>query len=478
MEESTLGPVDCVMGPRKPSLATAFLRSLVAAARTDVLELDHRWGSPRSGEPVPDFRLAVLLRGHARFLRNLMVDLKQPRFAVRHLPEDALLFPIQSKNQFDAVASIIGSLPNAAVLSISSRREGGFAFPSSLAFAIALLFWPILAVRILSADVSSRARLAHQFANFLLAYGYYAVGVMICLVARPRMLVVSNDHTMTTRSLAKAALAQGVRVAYVPHASVTEAFPRLEWDYAFLDGIDSLEKYERCGEVSSTVFLCGIPRFDQHRGAVYNAGRLRTLGVCLGLYDDSQLVEKVCASLLAVDSDLKIVVRPHPGDRRDWERLLRDCGVTHSDSTREDAFVYLGRVDAIVAGPSGIVLDAALMNVPSVVYAFGRDVRDPYGHARHGLAEVASDEACLLRRVQAWRSLDHLPNVRSRATRYAATVGSRFDGSSAPLVAETLQALTTTGVLPSFWVSETSPQGTTYRCPEGVNPYGAGREIG
>jgi len=466
------------MGSRKTSLASAFLRSLAAAARADVLELDHRWGSPRSGEPVSGFRWATLLRGHARFLRNFVVELKRPRFAIRHLPEDALLFPVQSKNQHDAVASIIGSLPNSAMLSIGSTREGVFAFPSSLAYAIAALFWPILAARLVVADAATRARLAFQFANFLLAYGYYAVGVITCLVARPRMLVVANDHTMTTRSLAKAAMSQGVPVAYVPHASVTEAFPRLEWDYAFLDGADSLEKYERCGDVSSMVFLCGVPRFDQHRSAVHEAGRLRALGVCLGLYDDSQLVAMVCAALAAAADDLRIVVRPHPGDRRDWERLLHDVGVTHSDSTREDAFAFLRRVDAIVAGPSGIVLDASLMNVPSVIFAFGRDVLDPYGHARHGLAEIATNDADLVRRVQAWRHLDQLPNVRQRAVRYAATVDSRFDGSSTVLVAETLQALTTTGMMPSFWVSQTSPRGTEYRCPDDVDPYRAVSEPG
>ena len=455
------------MASRPTLLASAFLHALAAALTTDVLELDHRWGSPRSGEPVADFRWSTLLRGHARFLRDFLVDVKQPRFAVRHIPEDALLFPIQSKNQHDAVASVIESLPNAAMLSISAKRAGGLPFPSSLAYAIACLFWPVLAARLLVADGATRARLTQQFASFLLAYGYFCVGAMIARVARPRMLIVANDHTMTTRSLAKAAMSQGVRVAYVPHASVTDAFPRLEWDYAFLDGLDSLEKYERCGSVTSTVFLCGMPRFDRFHVAAHADAPLGTLGICLGLYDDPDVVQRVCAALRSVVSDVALVVRPHPVDRRDWRALVGDDTVSHSDSTREDAFGFLRRVDAIVAGPSGIVLDAALMSVPSIAFAFGRDVVDPYGHAQHGLAVVAPDEACLLRQVRAWSELARLPSVRSRAAHYVATVDTPFDGASTQLVTMTLQSLTTTGELPGVWAVRTSPQGTSYYYPEG-----------
>ncbi len=457
------------MASRRRLLASAFFRALAAALKTDVLDLDHRWGSPRSGEPVADFRWSTLFRGHARFARDLLVDLGRPRFGIGHIPEDALLFPVQSKNQYDAVAPIIESLPNAAMLSISAKREGGFAFPSSSAFMIALLFWPVLAARLCCSGAETRARLAQQFASFLLAYGYFCIGVMISLVTRPRMLVFANDHTMTTRSLAKAAMSQGVHVAYVPHASVTAAFPRLEWDYAFLDGVDSLEKYECCGEVSAAVFLCGMPRFDQYRSDVHATSRLRSLGICLGLYDDTRVVQAVCAELRGVVSDVVLVVRPHPVDRRDWSALLHGSGVAHSDSTREDAFAFLRRVDAIVAGPSGIVLDAALMNVPSIVYSFGRDVLDPYGHARHGLALVASNQACLLHHVRAWFELERLPSVRSRASRYVATVGSRFDGASTALVAETLHALTATGVVPALWATRTSSRGTSYYYPEGAD---------
>ena len=53
---------------------------------------------------------------------------------------------------------------------------------------------------------------------------------------RPKLALISNDHTVQARSLRISAEILGIKTLYMQHASVSEIFPPLEFDYALLDG--------------------------------------------------------------------------------------------------------------------------------------------------------------------------------------------------------------------------------------------------
>jgi len=60
------------------------------------------------------------------------------------------------------------------------------------------------------------------------------------------VLVVANDHSYPCTTIVKAAQDEGVKTVYIQHASVSDKFPALKFDYALLEGLDSLEKYNLC----------------------------------------------------------------------------------------------------------------------------------------------------------------------------------------------------------------------------------------
>ena len=57
-------------------------------------------------------------------------------------------------------------------------------------------------------------------------------------------------------------LVNNIETLYIQHASVTSRFPALKFNYAFLDGFDTLNKYITAGPSETKVFLTGTCKFD------------------------------------------------------------------------------------------------------------------------------------------------------------------------------------------------------------------------
>src|SRR5690606_16705276 len=102
----------------------------------------------------------------------------------------------------------------------------------------------------------------HHLDRYLLTYGYFRASLEVLGRLGPKLLLLSNDHNMETRTLEHAASRLGIRTAYVQHASVAHGFPPLAFNLAFLDGLDAARKYDQPGYARSQVFLTGIPKGD------------------------------------------------------------------------------------------------------------------------------------------------------------------------------------------------------------------------
>ena len=80
------------------------------------------------------------------------------------------------------------------------------------------------------------------------AYSYVPYFINILSKTKPKLVIVSNDHSLNCRSLRLAAQILGIRTLYIQHASISNIFPPLEFDYALLDGLVSYKKYVSCYE--------------------------------------------------------------------------------------------------------------------------------------------------------------------------------------------------------------------------------------
>ena len=346
------------------------------------------------------------------------------------IPQHAILACAETRNQFDAMAPIVKRLSDA--IHVNLEAQPGIAFPAAAAYLVAAAMWPLPLARYVRATAYQRQTYRYVFHHYWLTFGWYLVSRLWLRRVRPSLVFFANDHNMKTRTLARAARAEGVPTAYVQHASVSEAFPPLGFDLAFLDGRDALEKYGAAGASSGRAFLAGIPKYDDFAGNASCAPRVTRVGICTNALDPEEPVVALCGALRTHLPELQVILRPHPGDGRPWHDLLSTSAVAISDSRREVSFAFLGRVDAVIVGDTGMALEALLMNVPPIRVDLAGTGSDNYGFVRRGVVPLATTTESLLSMLGAMHV--QKPDVRHRASWYCATVGTAHDGHSTELV--------------------------------------------
>lgn len=335
----------------------------------------------------------------------------------------------------------------------TARREGWFQIrfnPGDLMVgaALGLLRARPLRRALRSVVPEGQVARAKYLDRFLEAHVLLPYFMRMLSVVRPRLVVMSNDHNVANRCLLVAARVNGIKTAYMQHASVSELFPPLEFDYAFLDGKAALELYARCenancvsGNVS--VYMTGQKKVVTLTDKRKDAFRV---GIAVNNLDDPVKVAQVVDSFL--NKNISVIVRLHPSQRPDFREVLASKYGSHPDveligAKDEDLDQFLGRCNIIVAGSSSILLEAAIAGVASYYRNMGRVTasKDYYGYVRNGLARPLPSSFQELD-SKSVHALAEVPETVIRAVRYySETFGTTWQGKEGKLVALTIMRL-------------------------------------
>ncbi len=422
-----------------------MMRILRDAVKLDIYDLNVAYSSERFGLlSLPlQWRFVqkgVLLRGIA-FFWNLLRYILHVRPKLRSKPSRGqVLFFAATKNQWDALYLLHKNLPDSRLIGIKYRRTGELSLIA--AHLIALFFLPILLLRMIGARDYQRTSYSIGFDTYWFTYGYYIISRRFLHRWAPASIVIANDHVNWTTTLAQAARDENIPTLYIQHASVTENFPSLSFDYTCLEGRDALLKYDQSGPSRTMVFLTGAPKFDQYHQFINKTRHVKAVGICTNKFDTLETVETLCQRLHQKFPYLRYVLRPHPSDERieAWQELAWRYGMDHSDSRMEASFEYLKGIDAIIAGETNILLEGALLNVYPIYYDYENIQLDFYGFLRNGLVEGRfnqPEQLCqVLSRIEKQR-----PDVRERAKFYCETIGTPYDGRSTELCSRIIAAV-------------------------------------
>jgi|GEM_PF-940025 len=281
--------------------------------------------------------------------------------------------------------------------------------------------------------------------QYWLNYGLYIACRIWLRRARPRAIVVANDHSQISCVLAAAAKAESadspIDTYYVQHACVTNAFPPLRTDYALLDGRDAVEKYDRIGPSDTEVFTVGITKFDAYARSIRQRDGLASVGVCFNKADQLDRCLELLNHMSKFSSELgfQVVVRPHPRMRGDSlteiEKLTSELGFIWSNPATESPFEFLCAQDVVLCGMSAIALEAALVNVVPINFVLSDDFSDWYGFAQQGLCRSTASFADLKKWLTEVKE-GSADSIRMRARHYAATVDTAWEGRSSELAAK------------------------------------------
>lgn len=293
-------------------------------------------------------------------------------------------------NQTSALEPIVDGIDDLAWVVVNQARRAGrtldfpgfavslvalLSLPASLGFALTFLLF-----RKEYGSFSARARaLAFSFDEVLRAYGYLAAAHLLIAVHRPHTIVVSNDHNAINRALCLAGEARGVRTIYVQHAPVTHVFPRLIVSQAFLDSEISADLYRR--KPSSTcIEVLGASRYDERFRPVRPDAALsgKVVSLCFNKIDDPARVLEYLEALTA--RGWKVVLRPHPAmGPADLAFLPPEAELDRAPIPE-----HLRRVRFLIAGSSGVLLDAFMGGVIPVLATDLSRVTDYYGFLERG----------------------------------------------------------------------------------------------
>jgi len=306
---------------------------------------------------------------------------------------------------------------------------------------ISLLYLPRLLWLYFKSTGYRKETFRYYFKDYLRIYGGYVVFSYLLRHCRPKLVVLANDHSALPRTLLKAASDVRVESVYIQHASVTEKWPPLAFNYALLEGCDALMKYENIGKSKTVVFLIGIAKTDFDVNLFNRQRTVKTLGIALSPDDNYEKVEEVVRGLKSRLPALSIVLRPHPADAIRypvWDSLSRNYQCALSSAYQETASEFLNKLDSLLAGDSSIHLEAVLHNVYPLYYRFSNTFDDWYGFLKRGLVQSCNSLDELV--TCYWRLLEHKPDIRNRAQYYCGTIGTAYDGRSSEVAARLINS--------------------------------------
>jgi hypothetical protein len=367
----------------------------------------------------------------------------------KSLPSCDVLFLSVTGNNFRTLQPIQQKTENSAIFRISNR------FLYKTAF-YAMIYSPIVFGKYLKAKGYMKKAYVRKFLDFSLSYGYFIEAQTILNKINPKMLILANDHSYPQRAFLRVAQNLNIKTGYVQHASVANHFPPLEFDYAFLDGQESLDKYLSNGKVcKSTVFLSGSSRFDiiQTIRSSEKSGNIIKCGIAINSLDKLEKIEQLIKLLQTNINDIEIAIRPHPAMQLSlWKIFASANQCSISDSKTENPFVFIGNNNVFISGESSFHLDVALLGKVSYYYNFtDYNNLDCYGYLASGLMQDISHYSG--QAIKESLNSSHETNV-SLLNYYVSTFDTRYWGHSAGLIAGTISHLLQ-GNVPDFWDRQT-----------------------
>lgn len=234
--------------------------------------------------------------------------------------------------------------------------------------------------------------------KYLLTYGKFIVARRLLKKYQPKILILANDHSNMNRCLLRNAISLGIKTLYVQHASVSNQFPKLEFDYSFLDGLISLDAYQNFSKKNSMVIISGPCRYDYMGKYLNNVSKY--IGISINEFDEFEFVSNLCIKLKKAGIE-HIKVRPHPSMglwHKDWFNFH---DIAFSSPAMESPGDYLSSLKIQISNVSGIHLDAVILKVPSVLYKLSKkSIPDIFGFKERNIIMNAETYEDLLSFIQ------------------------------------------------------------------------------
>lgn len=358
------------------------------------------------------------------------------------------VFIVCTLNQLRALEGLIKNTPNSMVISIFPVDcRHNLITDVSGNFLYSLKHLPKLFFSLLREKGFRKKAMIYHFDDFLNTPGVFDHAKKHLKAIMPKTIIMANDHTFFPRSYFRVAQKQGIKTIYTQHASVSAYFPDLDFDYAFLDGQEALDKYTaNRRRYSSKVFFSGSPRFDKI--PLMEKNNIFDLGIAINILDEQGNIISLIESILA--SSIKVAVRPHPAldNKSFWEEYCRKNSIGYSDPLSETAVTFISNCKSFIAGDSAFHLEVALSGKISYFFNFQNEpTTDWYEYIKNGLISTKTVNEI----VDALNNGLADQKVSEKVKYYVANFETEYWGKSTSLIEKTIKEINS-GAEFSQWI--------------------------
>lgn len=430
----------------------SFLSTLKKVSNIDIYDANYNLSSEEFKDLIfsaedGTIRISIFVR-FLIYLKGFLTSIIGFNFSYKINKSENISF-IFSKNQETAIIRITKKNINFQHINYFRNKK---VLPMGIAYLMSLLFVPKVIKLFYQSTGYKRFSFKLALDNYILNYGYYLIIYKLLKKNKTKLIILANDHIMFTRAINLVAKELNIRTIYVQHASVSELFPPLSFDFALLEGYDSLKKYNKLSNCKA--FLIGNPILDEKLSRINLSKEINLVGICVNNIDPIDAIEGVIKHLRNEIPELKIILRPHPDDYerrlRFWEKFVEEYGVKLSNPLVELPFDYLVTVDAIIANESNILLEAAILNVYPIIFSFNGDFLDVYGFLKNKLTDrYFTNPTELLTFIK--KIKNNKPVIREKTKYYCANIGTPYEGGTTELAAKLFTEIINKNIDMSVW---------------------------
>lgn len=262
----------------------------------------------------------------------------------------------------------------------------------------------------------------------------YDVFRFIFWLNKPGYLFMANDHLNVNVAILHATKRNPIKTFYFQHANVSEIFPPLTFDYAFLYSERSAKVYASI-QPSKTQFLCvGNMKADQYldinKQRIFDRANLRIV-LCVNTLSELETYQELAIKLVELNNVRLIKFRLHPTLSK--LRLdLHHPKIVISDAKKENSFECFKDMDLLVAGNSSIIEEALFTDTPTLYLDLDPIMSDYYGYVKEGVVINAScDIEGIIVFVENYTSP---VSVVEKATQYSSSLNTAYSGKTSELV--------------------------------------------
>jgi hypothetical protein len=219
----------------------------------------------------------------------------------------------------------------------------------------------------------------------------------------PKIVIISNDHSVSNRSLRLSAEILRIKTIYVQHASVSELFPPLEFNYTFLDGKIAHQIYLNCYKnqtennlrIKQNIKNCEIILSGQKKLVIKKKINQEfeklNIGLAVNELDNFNHVREILGHIKNIES--KCIIRTHPAQDQVFIRKLSKYienkdWLIWSDARVQMISDYFANINIMIASNSSIHLEAAIAGLPTFYYEMSENLvkTDYYGYVKNGIS--------------------------------------------------------------------------------------------